>query len=348
MICLKCGFKNPDNSHYCAKCGTSFAQMAEDGAAKEILRQRQHEVRNFNYSNAKVCKKCGTSFESRRRKNSYYLIRWIVSGIAVLFIQWFIAALLAGMMILIGVEEETEGLNYILYSLISGIPLFLYPFNYLCQLIENILGITIVACPKCGKTGESIYYSRCLNKYPLRRNAISGIIEIIYDKVHKYNIFSIFGIILAILNLLSFTPHVIMTIMSKPLEMPYINLMICSAPAMIFFIFGMLCVNIGAQLACMPSLSIRRIPLILSVSGAVLNIVSTMCMTHKALLENISRIISVRDIELTADLLQASMGSVKFGIVFINLLIVVCAYFSYHTEQLVRTRNLNKYNLREE
>ena len=154
MICLKCGFKNPDNSHYCAKCGASFAQMEgvgrqrEDGTNKEIIQQRQHEVRNFNYSNAKVCKKCGTSFESRRRKNSYYLIRWIVSGIAVLFIQGFIATLLAGMMILIGVEEETEGLNYILYSLISGIPLFLYPFNYLCQLIENIFGITIVACPK--------------------------------------------------------------------------------------------------------------------------------------------------------------------------------------------------------
>ena len=342
MICLKCGFDNPEHSQYCVNCGSSFAKMAEElrraeTAGKEAVSQKKalRVAGDFTFSNRNTCKRCGTPYESAGRKHWYFLIRWILAAAVVCFADWVFSAIIAFAMI---EAPDTESLKYILYTRIPGIVLALLHLRYLSPLIENLLGITGVMCPGCAHTGESIYYRRCLEKYPFKANALTEKIDLLYSKAHNHNIFRILGIGLAVLNLLSVTPQIGITIADKPFDMPYINLMICSTPSMIFFVLGLLCVNLGAQLAYIPALHIRRIPTILSAVGGAMNLLAAAFMTKGALLENISRIITIKGLELTPDLLQAPMGGVKFGIAAINILIIVCSYFSLHTEQLICTQ----------
>lgn len=352
MICLKCGFDNPEHSQYCVNCGSSFAQMAKElrkaeTAGKEVVSQQKklRDAGDFTFPNRNTCKKCGTPYESAGRKHSYYLIRWIATAAIVGIAEWVFSAMIALAMI---DAPDTETLNYILCTRIPGVVLALLHLRYLSPLIENLLGITRVMCPVCVHTGESVYYLRCLARYPFKANALTGKIDALRSKTHNHNVFRILGIGLVILNILSVTPRISMTIADKAIDLPYINLMICSAPAMIFFVLGMLCVNLGAQLAYIPVLHIRRIPAILSVTGAAMNLLSAMFMTKGAILENISRIVAIRGIELTQDLLQAPMGGVKFGIIVVNILIVVCSYFALHTEQLICTQRYTNKNYSQE
>jgi len=328
----------PAGARFCIKCGTPAQNVVQHPSSPvQVQKPAPMPKIKFSFATANVCKFCGSGYESARRSNVYYLLRWLISGALVILANYLILVLSALLAFETDNYDAVESLNFILIPRMISIPLAVIHLTALYQYIANALGITKNPCPVCKNTGEMQFYSRLLAKNPVKKNFISVAALKLLKVFRKKNIFFIFGIILAMLAVVPLMQSVDFGFLDETEPTPFLNVATYYMPSLVFLGIGLILNTFGCQINTMPVIRMKNIPIIFTLCGLVCNFIAVVSLTKVEIAEKLSDM-SRLGIEVTPDMINVPMTGIKIAIMVINVLMLLCMYMSYKTEQVSHLR----------